>query len=635
MENFLTAVNKKSSKKKKLNKQKTIIRILIILLLIGAFGFFLVYSPVMAIKNTAVKIIPTVKKVSAAFKNNDIDQVKIELTELEKNYNTFKSEAERIYWASYIPFLGSYISDFKHSVSAGGNIIKAGIIAADAISPYADLIGFKKGTGTFLEKSADDRIQTAVLTLDKVLVKADDIASYIDKTRTDLWQIDENRYPVKISKYEIREKIKKIKEQFEGIASLFVDAKPFLKKLPEILGAEEERTYLILFQNDKELRPTGGFLTAYAIFKVKNGKLKVVKSEDIYSLDDSIVKHPKAPKEILTYHKGVSVFNIRDSNLSPDLVKSLEYFNSLYDVSREKTDYDGIITVDTKILVDMLKVLGDTEADGVVFSAKNDKRCDCPQVIYKLFDIVDRPVAYIKENRKGILGDLLYAVMQKALGFSPSRYWGKLSQDFIKNLQEKHMLLYFKDSKVQQSIEKINFGGRIKNYKGDYLHINDTNFAGAKSNLFVSHAITSDTKISKDGSVERILTIEYKNPYKHSNCNLERGGLCLNAILRNWLRIYVPEGSKLITFQGSEKEVNTYNDLSKTVFEGFLQVKPEGKSTVIVKYQLPFKVQNKKDYSLLIQKQPGTLGHLYKILIDGKENEEFKLLQDKEFKIEK
>lgn len=633
MKNFLTAENKKSSKKKKLNKPKIIIGILIILLLIGAFGFFLVYSPVAAIKNTAVKIIPSAKKVSSAFKNNDIDEVRTDLAELEKNYNSFQKEAKKIYWISYIPFLGSYVSDFKHSVSAGDSIIKTGIIATDAIFPYADLIGFKKGTDAFLEKSADDRIQTAVLTLDKVLVKADDIASYIDKTRNNLWQIDENRYPVKIGKYEIREKIKKIKEQFEGVASLFVDAKPFLKKLPEILGTEEERTYLILFQNDKELRPTGGFLTAYAIFKVKNGKLKIVKSEDIYSLDNLIPKHPKAPKEILTYHKGVSVFNIRDSNLSPDLVKSLEYFNSLYDESKQKIDYDGVITVDTKILVDMLEILGDTEADGVVFSAKKDKRCDCPQVIYKLFDMVDRPVAYIKENRKGILGDLLYVIMQKALGFSPSRYWGKLSQNFIKNLQEKHMLLYFKDQEIQQSIEKINFGGRIKDYKGDYLHINDTNFAGAKSNLFVSHTIISDTEIKEDGSVERTLIIEYKNPYKHSDCNLERGGLCLNAILRNWLRIYVPEGSKLITFQGSEKKVNTYNNLSKTVFEGFLQVKPEGKSTVIVKYKLPFKVQNKKDYSLLIQKQPGTLGHLYKISINGKEKEQFKLLQDKEFKM--
>jgi hypothetical protein len=104
----------------------------------------------------------------------------------------------------------------------------------------------------------------------------------------------------------------------------------------------------------------------------------------------------------------------------------------------------------------------------------------------------------------------------------------------------------------------------------------------------------------------------------------------LNATLRNWLRIYVPAGSKLISFQGSETKVKTYESLNKTVFEGFLRVNPLGKSEVVVEYDLPYKITSEKDYKLLIQKQPGTDGHLYKILINGKKKEEFKLKTDKE-----
>lgn len=614
-------------------KLRKIRRILIITIVLIFIGFFFLYLPYKNIKAKTNEVINAAKLAKDSFKDNDIDKLKSNLNVLQNKYQVFQKEAEKTYWMRHVPFFGSYISDFKNGVAAGENIIKAGIVAIDAISPYADLIGFKKGTATFVEKSADERIQTAVLTLDKVLVKIDDIANYLDAARVNLDKIDERKYPNKLGKTEIRPKIKNLKDQFDGVASLFVDAKPFLKKLPDILGADKEKTYLILFQNDKELRPTGGFLTNYAIFNVKNGKFKLVKSEDIYSLDSSIPYHPKAPKEILTYHKGVSQFNIRDSNLSPDFVKSLELFNSLYEKSSQKVKYDGIITVDTHVLVDVLTVLGDTEVNGIVFSAKNDKRCDCPQVIYKLFDIVDRPVAYVKENRKGILGDLLYTLMQKALGFSPSRYWGKLSQDLIKNLQQKHMIVYLTDNEAQKSIEKINFGGRIKDYKGDYLHINDTNFAGAKSNLFVSESITSETTINKDATIKRKIIISYKNPYPHSDCSLERGGLCLNATLRNWLRVYVPAGSKLIRFQGSETKVNTYEDLGKTVFEGFLKVNPLGKAEVIVEYELPFKIPSEKDYKLLIQKQPGTKGHSFKILINGKERDRFNLITDKEFKV--
>ena len=153
----------------------------------------------------------------------------------------------------------------------------------------------------------------------------------------------------------------------------------------------------------------------------------------------------------------------------------------------------------------------------------------------------------------------------------------------INNLEEKHILLYFVDPEIQKAVEQLNYAGRIRSYEGDYLHINDVNFAGAKSNMFVKHEVKSETFFEGD-TVKRKLTITYRNPYKHSDCNLERGGLCLNATLRNWLRVYVPKGSKLISFKGSKTEVLTYEDLGKTVFEGFLTVTLQGNSVVIFVY---------------------------------------------------
>ncbi len=628
IENFV-----KKDKHQKNSKKRLIFTLVgvvgVCLILFFAIGYFFIFLPAHALETQAKEIITTATKVRDAFKENDIDKVGIELKNLQKKYDGVQDTAKKLYWLTYVPFLSLYGSDLKNVVSAGDEIIQSLLIAEESVAPYADLIGFKKGGVGFFEQPADQRIQTAVLTLDKVVVKADDIAGHIDKARKEIAQIDENRYPQKLGKSEVRSTIKKTKEQFEVFATLFVESKSFFKKLPAILGAEKELTYLVLFQNDKELRPTGGFLTAYAIFKIKNGKFQIKRSEDIYSLDESIAQHPKAPREILDYHKGVSVLNIRDSNLSPDFVTSLGMFNSLYEKSSRKIAYDGVITVDTQVLVDALNVLGDTEADGIVFSAKNDKRCNCPQVIYQLFDMVDRPVNYVKENRKGILGDLLYVLTQKAFSFSPKQYWGRLSQDMFKNLQEKHILMYFKEADIQKAVEQINFAGRIRDYKGDYLHINDTNFAGAKSNLFVQHTVVSHTNIKSDGTVERTLKIEYKNPAPHSDCNLERGGLCLNATLRNWIRVYVPKGSKLMNFQGSEKKVNTYEDLSKTVYEGFVSVQPKGKSTLFITYTLPFKVSNKNEYSLYIQKQPGTQGHDYVIKINEIEKDAFKLTTDK------
>jgi len=599
--------------------------VLVVLFLLGVAGYFLFFLPYQRIKAKAMVLVASAKEMKTIFSQNDIDLLDNKLKEFSKKYADFEKEAKTLYWVSFIP----YISDFKNGVEAGNYLIKAAQEAVVAVTPYADLIGFKKGQSSFVEKSAENRLQTAVLTLEKMLVKVDAISSDIAEAEKRIKKIEPSRYPEKLGKLKLKSTLQNAKEQFDGLSSLFVDAKPLVKRIPEMFGKDEEKTYLVLFQNDKELRATGGFLTAYAIFRVEKGKIKIERSEDIYTLDNGI-SHPVAPREILTYHKGVSTFNIRDSNLSPDLPTSIGLFNSLYNKSSSRVKYDGVILVDSKILVDMLTIFGDTDAGGVRFSAQTDKRCDCPQVLYKLFDMVDRPVNYIKENRKGILGELMYALFYKAIGFSPSKYWGTLAQQMFKNLQEKHILLYFIDKDLQTSVEKLNFAGRVRSYQGDFLYVNNVNFAGAKSNLFVSVSINSKTKTNDAGKVTRIVTVDFRNPYPHSDCNLERGGLCLNATLRNWIRVYVPKGSKLVEFKGSQKKVQAYDELDKTVFEGYLEVPTQGKATAILEYSVPSQLSN--NYKLLVEKQPGTDNQKLKVEVDGKTKYDGILDVDKEMR---
>lgn len=563
------------------------------------FSYLFIIRPAQAIKSDLKKVESKAKEVKKAFESNDMDVVETKFKEFSDTYKTLEKDSKNLYWLAFVP----YVADYKNGIEAGRYMITAGQEGVAAIAPYADLIGFKKGGTSFSEKSGEDRLQTAVLTLDKILGRLDVISENIDQAENRISKIDPNRYPEKIGNSFVRGRIVTIKEQFSGVSGLFVDAKPLLKNLPKIMGKDKEQTYLILFQNNDELRATGGFLTSYAFFKIKDGKMEIENSSDIYSLDGSIANHPAAPAQILEFHKGVSQFYIRDSNLSPDLPTSLKLFDELYAKSNVKKQYDGVIMLDSKILVDMLKIYGDTEADGIRFSAKEDARCDCPQVIYTLFDLVDRPVNYIKTDRKGILGDLMFVLFNKALGFSPSQYWPILAQTMYGNLQEKHILLNFKDEKIQEGAENIGFAGRIRPYEGDYLNITNVNFAGAKSNLFVQSEIESKTT-TKDGKIQKEVTISFKNPYPASDCNLERGNLCLNAPLRNWIRFYVPKGATLGSLTGAARETKTYDDLGKTVFENFLVINPMGSAKVVVKYTLPDTIKANK-YTYMIQKQAG------------------------------
>ena len=388
----------------------------------------------------------------------------------------------------------------------------------------------------------------------------------------------------------------------------------------------------MLFQNDAELRPTGGFLTYYSVFKVEEGNIQIDNSSGIYSLDDSITSRPAVSPIIRKYFPTVGQAYIRDINLSPDFIVSMKDFNSMYQKSRQKSDVDGIIAIDTHFFVNIIRILGEVEAGGLKFTADNDPACGCPQVVYSLENEISRPVNYVKTNRKGLLGDLMIATLDKALRSSPKLYWGRLFQQFIVDANEKNIMFYLYDNEAQKGIEALNWAGRVKDFEGDYLYVNDANFGGQKSNLFVTKSMTIDYTTSGDGKITKKVTIDYKNPKPYSDCNLERGGLCLNATLRNYQRLLVPKGSTLNTSKGSQVKVGTNDELGKTVFDSFFTVNPLGKATMSYEYTLPFKVSD-HTLPILIQKQPGIENIPTVINVNGHQVQSIDVRTDTELKL--
>ncbi|MEK7166255.1 MAG: DUF4012 domain-containing protein [Patescibacteria group bacterium] len=627
-------------------KQKKLGRIGLIILILAIFIAGVVtwgaILPVKAVYTKVQKLAQISRELGESLKNQNLEEAKIKLPEVQKELVSTKTLWDSIWLFKLFPFLNVYHNDGRHALEAAGYGLDAVDIAITTIEPYADLLGLKAGS-SFVTGSADDRIQVAVKTLDKVTPKITEIGDKIKLLKSEVDAIDPGRYPEELQGKKIRQRLIDGKNLLNETTGLFLNAQPLLEVLPQILGTPKSKRYIVLFQNDKELRPTGGFITAYANFRIESGKMLVEKSDDIYELDGQIKTKRQAPPEILNFHKGVYYFNIRDSNLYPDFKKSMEQFIELY--PNKPFDFDGIIAVDTHVLVEALKILGEFNIAGRKFNAETDPRCDCPRVIYELEDYATRPVAYVRETRKDILGALLLEIMKKALGVSPSQYWGQLFQMGLKEINEKHIVAYMVDEKTQKGVESLNMGGRIANgvevlgYKDaqnwDYLHINDSNMAGAKSNLFVKHFVREDYKVETDGSIIKTITIDYKNPVSPSDCNLERGNLCLNGILRNWVRIYVPIGSELMENKGSQspkdesaQDLKTYEDLGKTVFEGFVTVRPLGSAQLTFKYRLPFKKEGNK-LTTLYQKQPGTDGHEYSIMVNGKQKDKFALMTDK------
>lgn len=557
-------------------------------------------------------------RVGTAFEARDLGTAKSELQETKKSLETAKKQFVGAAPLKLIPFFGLYLKDVDHALNAGLRGTEAGELALEALSPYADVLGFEGSEQKVEFQSAEERIIFLATTVEKLAPQMDNIGVKLKDINTELGSINEKRYPKTLMGKEVRSRIAAVKEAVDGASDSIAQFQPFVKLLPDLLGNPDPRRYLLLFQNDAELRPTGGFLTAYATMNVLKGKIEPGVSEDIYTLDNAFKQKVPAPDPIKKYLPLVYQWNLRDMNLSPDFKVSMDTFTKYYKTVPIAPEVDAVIAIDTEVMVRILRSLGPIGVPGYggKFSSENDPRCDCPQVIYELENIITRPTYEIREGRKSILGPLMNSMLANMMG-SPKTKWAEFFTIFTESIREKHLLMYFFDAEKQTAVEALGAAGRINAYAGDYLHINDTNFAGAKSNLFVEQEVAQEISVGSDGSYTKKLTLTYRNPAPGSNCNLEAGQLCLNGLLRDWMRIYVPKGAKLTAARGFELDMGTSEDLGYTVFDGFFTLSPQSTKKLEVEYTVPAGNVN-GEFKMLIQKQPGINPVKHTITVNGK-----------------
>lgn len=125
---------------------------------------------------------------------------------------------------------------------------------------------------------------------------------------------------------------------------------------PELLGAQESKTYLVLLQNNMELRPTGGFIGSFMLVTFDRGKLIDRQVYDVYSADGQLKGYVKPPYPIVTY-LGEENWYLRDSNWDPDFLTTAKRAEWFLDKSIGQ-EVDGVVAVNLNLIADMLAVTG-------------------------------------------------------------------------------------------------------------------------------------------------------------------------------------------------------------------------------------------------------------------------------------
>lgn len=376
--------------------------------------------------------------------------------------------------------------------------------------------------------------------------------------------------------------------------------------------------YLVLFQNNAELRPTGGFMGSFADIDLGLGKISNVDFEtNIYKRDKMFgYKVKLEPPEPIREFNKEDLWHMRDSNWSVDFPEAAQTIAWFYNQEGGR-EVDGVFAIDTTFITDILRLVGPIEMPEYNTTITADNFLSVVQ--YKVeIEYFQNPDNVEKNEPKSILKDMYPRILEK-IKKADKKILGQIVLD---NLKSKHILLYFRDGDSEKQVLEKNWGGGVVKTGGDYLAVNSANLTfsdkfaglGAKSSLNISENIELNTEMTGDGEV--INNLEVTRTHKGD-------GVWPDGNNDSFVRVFVPDGAALLDAQLGNKSVLNQIRLSreagKTVFGAWVRLKPGDSKTLTLSYKLPFKLQKLDDYSLLVQKQPGTLPSGLNISLNGQQ----------------
>ena len=402
---------------------------------------------------------------------------------------------------------------------------------------------------------------------------------------------------------------------------------------PVLLGFEGKKNYLVLFQNNMELRPGGGFIGSYAVLSMENGKVGKFQVHDVYDADGKLSTHVEAPYGLRRY-LGASHWFLRDSNFNPDFPESAAEALRFLKLETGQTA-DGVIAIDTDFLKNILSVLGSVTLDDYKETVTADN-------FYLLTQTHAEKDFFPGSTQKKDFLRALTSSLVATLSEGKNIPYQKLLAKTAESVGEKHVLFSFSDRGIQNLFTVNNLSsslwdGRLteENSIHDFFGLIDANVGANKTNYYLKRSIRQDGVIDETGDYQTTATVTYENTSKKDSI--------FGGDYKNYVRFILPASASLQAVQIDGKELGTVPaitdpgiftkkdfvppselEVEKVKIKekevvGFLLIVPAGSTkTVGITYAIPQSIAIEKpffSYDLSIFKQPGTDSDPYSLFV--------------------
>ncbi len=389
--------------------------------------------------------------------------------------------------------------------------------------------------------------------------------------------------------------VNKLEESRDALRVLSMGA----RLLPQFAGLGEQKTTMLVFLNNAELRPGGGFVGSYALVDMKDGDVRSMETYDVYNLDhpveNLVVTRPPAP---ITRYLGLTRYFFRDANWSPDFAVSAK---SLLDRRQAEialaapsqrvgalapVPVHNLIGLTPAFASDLLRIVGPVTVEGKTYTADN---------VYDLLqheveqNFVNQGIPF-DERKRALLG-LVDAVRARLFNL-PLSSWPSVIAAFERNIEKKHVALYSEDQRVEDLLSADGWGGRLTPSAAgeDMFQFVDANLGGLKSDPVVDRTISYALRFNNSRQLVAKATVRYAH---HGSFDWK------TSRYRSYVRLYVPKGSKLVATTGSLADDKVKNpsrspgstdvaeELGLTSFGTFVSVEPGETRDLTFEYVLP------------------------------------------------
>ena len=465
----------------------------------------------------------------------------------------------------------------------------------------------------------EDRLATALRIVNERKDKIRSAREALAKASAAREQVDPSRLPA----------------EWAARLTLFDETEPTLRAAldmielaPQLFGMDGSRLYLVLAQNETELRPTGGFITAAGYVGLDHGRVITMEMRDSYGFDDFSKEYPWPPEPIREY-MAADMWLLRDANWSPDFPSSAQTAADLFKVGTG-LQVDGVVALDQFLIQYLLEALGpiDVPTDqGVQQVAAGNFR----EWMYQRWE----PDAGQRQDhdwwlkRKSFVSDLTQSLRTKLEQMKDANLL-PVAKALYRALMEKHLAIYSQDHAVADQLGPLGWDGHVDRTYPDYLMVVEANIGFNKASASIERQLSYQLELEPGGKGNASVALIYQNKSRVGSDSCDPASrydpvytAMMNRCYWNYLRLIVPStavlksapdtivsGKYLLRGQPStgSTDAEPMGENRQSWGHLFL-IEPGGKVNLEYVYELPAAAVDQGDglwtYRLKLQKQPG------------------------------